>query len=549
MASPCDKIEVFVDGELPPDEAEAFRHHLVDCARCQRELASLMQLRLLGQRYADKAATQPWAPEPSSRRFLPTRWRYPLLGAVAALAVALAVLVVRSSSTPSLQHDTLSLQHDVWLAESTGRLLEARVSYPGADIHRPMAAKMMGGAGASAELPLEDLAVLEKQDPHGLVAAYLVHNNPALADQALLKLKGLGSSPDLDSDRAVAMLLKGQPEEALRLLDAALAKNPNHPQALWNQGLILSKLGLPLLAAKSFSRVADLHEPGWAKEAEEKAKALQGPEDERHQRYMESSLMIKKFISGEQTALPEGFSQLPSARRLFYEAVRTAPDRNRVMALLSTAQELDAQAGGKVLEDYVRRVAKADFQRRAPLAASYAALLKEPLSNEARDHFIEELSKSHEDDILLGALFATRQIAQHLKLYEAKAAASGDPWFQLLAAEERAMADAADGNWKHAIQVLNEVEHLCDGQGLEVSLHRSRAHAVEHLHPYPTVRPRAPAHPETMAEGALPRRVAARVKAVVEPRDNRPGPWRHGPGPHLFSGPGLPPGVPRARQG
>ena len=41
---PCDQVGMFVDGALDPDQAEAFRQHLVQCARCQSEMHALMQL-------------------------------------------------------------------------------------------------------------------------------------------------------------------------------------------------------------------------------------------------------------------------------------------------------------------------------------------------------------------------------------------------------------------------------------------------------------------------------------------------------------------------
>jgi hypothetical protein len=465
MATPCDQIEPFFDGALSQEEAEAFRLHLADCTKCQQEMDNLLQLHLLGQRSVERAARHEAAkaPRPTPR----FRWKLPSLGAAAALAATLLVGVWVRLPT------ALSLQSDVWLAQNSKRLLEARVSHPNADGYRPLMDKMMGGGAAEEELSHEDLALLEKHDPHGMVAALLVRDDPDFAGQALkkvLKLKESGGSPDLDSDHAVALLLKGKKEEALRLLDAALEQSPRHPQALWNRGLVLRELGLPLLAARDFSEVAALKEEGWSKEAETKAEALRSAEFERRGRWEAVSNAGKALLAEgpEATgALPRDFSQFPSARRHFYEAIRVAPSRDRVLALLPIAQELDAQAGGSVLESFVRRVAEADFSRRAPLARSYAQLLQASLSYEEKERLLTALLASKEDDILLGALVAMEATSRNLEVFESKAAASGDPWFQLLAAEERSVAEAGKGNWTRAIQALHDARERCTGRGLE----------------------------------------------------------------------------------
>ncbi|MBN1207886.1 MAG: CHAT domain-containing protein [Myxococcaceae bacterium] len=455
MASYCDKAQLFVDGELPPEEAEAFRLHLPDCVKCQQEVANLMQLDFLAEGYVQERAERE---EAQARRLVPPRrWRFPALGAMAALAAALSVLVVRMpfSDAP---------QHDVWLAERDYRLLEARVSYRIADKHRDRPVKM-GSGGDGEELSLEDLAVLEKHDPHGLIAAYLVQADRDLAERALRTLKKMERSPDLDSDRAVALLLRGEHEQALRLLDAVLAQHPQHPQALWNRGLVLRDLNLPLLAARDFSRVHELNEEGWSQEAERRAAALRSAESKRRNQWEQASQAADRLIH-ESLDLPKNFSQLPDARRLFYEVVRTAPSRERVLALLPTARELDAQAGGNVLEGHVLRVAKEDFKRRAPLAGAYAALLRGRLSREERERFLVELLGSGEDDILLGALVAMEATSRYPDVYQEKAAASGDPWFQLVAAQLRAKAEAAAGQSMKAIGTIRDARRLCGG-GLE----------------------------------------------------------------------------------
>jgi hypothetical protein len=461
MVPPCDNIELFVDGELAPEQAEAFRQHLPDCTRCQREVTDLLQLKLLAHRHLEQAEEDA-VPAPLAR-IPPSAWRRPVIFVPAALAAGLMVLVAVRFLLPSASMP----RRDVWLAQRSERLLEARLSHPGADVHRPPAAKMMSGAGHAEELQLEAMAWLEREDPHGLVAAYLVRNDQGLVSQARAKLEKLGRSPDLDNDRAVALLLQGKPTEALQLVDGVLEKHPGHRQALWNRGLALRELELPLLAAQAFSEVAALKEPGWSEEAAQKAKALRREVSERRERWKATEEAGKALLEAPPGTLPAGFSHIPIARLFFYDAVRAAPDRERVLALSPLARELDARAGNDVLERYVRRVAEADFSRRAPLARRYVDLVRKRLSPEDQERFLAELLQSREDDILLGALVLSGATARHQQVYDARAAATGDHWFQLLVAQTRAKAERNAGRWTHAIRTLLAARDLCPTRGLE----------------------------------------------------------------------------------
>lgn len=457
MNRPCDKVGLFVDGELPLREAEEFRHHLPDCGNCQREMTSLMQLDFVGHNHVEHVGVR--EPEASPGFFSRLgRWKFWSIAAVAAPAFALlALLLVNRSTQPTLRED-------VWLAQRPERLLEARVSHPGADRYRPRGAEYMGGEKASEGLPFEDMALLEKHDPHGMVAAFLVRENPGFAAQALTELEKLGESPDLVSDRAVAQMLLKNDHEALRLLDEVLETHPHHPQALWNRGLVLRTLSLHQQAAQSFSKVAALKEPGWSEEAAEKAAALSSMASKRLSRWQEGSRQGQTLLDMAPATPSEDFVELPSARRLFYEAVRGAQSREQALSLLPLAKALDKKAGGNVLERYVRLVSEADFSRRAPLSKGYLALLKGQLPAKEKEELLARLLASKEDDILLGALVVAEATGRYLELYVAKALASGDPWFQLLAAQERARSEA---NWKRASRTMLDARALCTGEGLE----------------------------------------------------------------------------------
>jgi tetratricopeptide (TPR) repeat protein len=457
MASPCDNIDLFVDGELSPEEAETFRQHLPDCARCQQQFSNLLQLKLLEKRHVDRDSAQE-LPEPTG--FAPSmHWKRPaLLGAGLLAVVLLAVLAVRQFSPPPLQHD-------VFLAKRPQRPLDVRLCVPGADLHRPPAAKPMALEEVSEELPLKALAELqEAQDFKALVAAYLVHGVPDLAAKYLEKLD---DSPNSQSLRAATLLLQGKHEEALRHTTQALEKDPRHPQALWNRGLALEAMDLPLMAARSFNEVASMKEPGWADEATQRATHLQQTASKRRERWDRVFKAGKALVEFGPTGLPEDFTQTPIARLFFYDAVRAAPSRERALALLPLASELDARAGGHILQDYVREVAARDFNRRGPLSRDYAALALGRLSKEQAERFLTELLSSNEDDLILGAIVHTRTVARHRKRFEDMANSLGDPWFELLASEKIANIDKDDGHFGRATQTLLDALRLCPKPGLE----------------------------------------------------------------------------------
>ncbi len=123
-------------------------------------------------------------------------------------------------------------------------------------------------------MPLETLSKLEKAgDYHGMATGYLLRGEREQASSSLGRVSA--ASADVDSDRAVVALQRGALEEALTILEGVLEKAPNHAPALWNRGLVLRELGLDLLAAQSFAKVAALKEPGWSNEARERQAALE----------------------------------------------------------------------------------------------------------------------------------------------------------------------------------------------------------------------------------------------------------------------------------
>ncbi len=373
-----------------------------------------------------------------------------LAGLGLAILVLVAGVVLRSRSGAV---DT------VWLTDSATRSMEARLSYPAADVHRPYDAARSGTATPPPPVPLRELAALEEaRDFHGLAAASLLRGN---VSQAASFLESAGHSPDLDSERALLALTRGDFDAALALLDKTLAAVPQHPQGLWNRGLVLRELGLSMMAAEAFERVAALGEPGWSTEAHQRAEALR----RKLREYGEAFAAARQAGDALRTGGPvplETARAFPGQLRLFfYDALRAAPTRERTLELLPLALELDRHEGKTTLETLVRRVAARDFSTRGPLAREFDRLRREGRPSAEWQPLLARARRSGEDDILLGALFHSRLIPAHLEEYTALAARTGDTWFTLLAARQRALVEMNRGAMRKAEQVLQDAMRLC----------------------------------------------------------------------------------------
>ena len=203
-------------------------------------------------------------------------------------------------------------------------------------------------------------------------------------------------------------------------------------------------------------------EPGWAEEATRNASQLREAETRRKGRWQETTKAGKALIAGGADIPPELLADHPPILRLhFYDAVRTRESKEQVLALLPLARELDSHQGGDVLARHVTRIAGHDFARRAPLARSYGQLMRGELSKPQVEALIADLLRSQEDDLLMGALVWSNTAGAHVAEFQARAQASGDPWFLLLAAQERAKAELAKGEPRTAKRTLEEALGSC----------------------------------------------------------------------------------------
>jgi cellulose synthase operon protein C len=453
MSEACENLSRFVDGELGPEEEARFRDHLLSCEGCQVRLSNAVQLELRSERLlgAEKAEV---VELPRVRQLSAWRRASPVAIGVG-LALAASLLAVVYVSQPR------SVPGEVWLAEAPTRGLEARLSDPRADRHRPYDVPRSGGQGRGSP-PLEGLATLERQqDFRGIAAAWLVRGDARRAEEFLARLP---VGPDMHSDLAAAALGEGRPEEALSLADRALQARPGHSQALWNRGLALRALGLELKAAEALEQVAAQKEPGWAEEAARIASALR-EESKRRKEAWEGMLQAGRLMVAEGTPpSPRQISEQPGLARLyFYDAIRAAPSAERVQVLLPVAEQLDQIDSGKHLVSYVRRIAGRDFTRRRPFAETYAKLALGSLPLAELPAFLDRLRRSEEQDILLGALLFNPALLASVGEYRKLALATGDPWFELLAQEREAAAELARGEYARAEVRLLEALRRCQG--------------------------------------------------------------------------------------
>jgi len=140
-------------------------------------------------------------------------------------------------------------------------------------------------------LPIQAMAGLEARGEWGeLAAVWLRHDDPDQAALALRKIAQPADRDGLESDLAAVAFARGDATDALERLDAVLARRPDHPQALWNRGVVLSRMdpALPRLAAEAFERVAALGEPGWSGDAKARAAKLREESLAAEQRWREA---------------------------------------------------------------------------------------------------------------------------------------------------------------------------------------------------------------------------------------------------------------------
>ncbi|WAM27460.1 CHAT domain-containing protein [Myxococcus sp. NMCA1] len=381
---------------------------------------------------------------------------------VLALATPVLVLTVLLARTPS-KGSGAPVSAQFWAERRSASRIEARLTHPEADRYRPRMSA--GGCPVTPEpIPLRDLARLEEAgDLSGIASAYALQGE---WNQAASFLERMPASPDRDSDLAAVYLARGSHEQALRLLDGVLKAQPKHAQAMWNRALVLQAMGLTMKAADTFEQVALMGESGWSREAKANAREQRDATMERARRWKEARAATLALVDDPQAPLPlEAARKDPGiVRQAFYEVVRAAPSKERVLALLPLAQELDRGHGGTALTDYVKRVSGRNFTRRGVLSREYASLVRGKLNQP--DKLLERVLASGEDDLFLGTAQHTRATRRMFSQVVERAKRQNDPWFNLYIEREEAIRETAEGQWWKAEQRIFNALQRCREGGL-----------------------------------------------------------------------------------
>ncbi|HEY1547058.1 MAG TPA: CHAT domain-containing protein [Kofleriaceae bacterium] len=441
--SECPELErthALADGELSTADADAARAHLATCRECQAELDDVMQLDVL--------------PAPSRvAPVIPIAWyrRKPVIGAVGVTALAAAGIAIVMAKRPA------PLPPKVATLELAGnRALEPRLAWRDASTYRPYDVPR-GSHDAHETIPLAVLGDIERSgDLHGVGVLAMLDGE---RKQAATYLDRAGDGTDVVDDRAALALLDGHADRALALCDDVLAHKPDDTIAHWNRGLALRDLGLTAGAAAEFRVVAARNEPGWSDEARRRADVLDAEATALAQRFARLNHASVALATGSlEMSVDDARAEPGYARGILYDAIRSAPSRERLAALEPLADAIDAADHDTALHDAIARASATLHPELAKrygeliAALSVASRLTQPTGHEvplpigaARTQLFDSLRAAHADDLLIGLLVklstdrATvddRELAELVKL----TAASPDPWMQLFGIQQQAQA-------------------------------------------------------------------------------------------------------------
>jgi cellulose synthase operon protein C len=518
--NPCDNLISFVDGQLDADDAEAFRAHLRTCEACPDNLIEAVQLSAhLSTLPPPTPSTRVPAPPPppaelpgtddgrepqasmpmnsssgaTATPVIPTHeaikampppasWKRAVgwsMGLAAIFATAIAGWP-HHRAPPGISAPSNPTVVDVF-AGLESQPYEVRLAYPGAAAKRPVRDAMLGSGAAPkpSAIPLDAVAALQQRgDQHGVAIASLW--NGSKPNDVSMMLNAIEQTEPVRSDRAAMAVLTTNAANAEPVL--AELESLRHSKdelvaraARWNHALVLARLDLPLAAAQAFRAIADEHEAGWADAAAERAKQLSRLGDDLHTKWQQACAAGEALLEAG-TPVPRTLvGEFPGVlRAYFYNAVRTAPSAARVRALAPMAAQLDqlGDPGQHILTDYVQRVARLDFTRRAPLAAGYAALLRDaPVPDPIAAQLTTETDDAAVADIVMGAMVERSVqgdvIMRHRRWFRRRVNQYKDPWFQLVL--PRAEVDAGwtvdaggkAGNRYRAQTILHQARELC----------------------------------------------------------------------------------------
>jgi len=460
----CDQLGPFVDGELAATEAAAFRRHLVDCARCQQEMHGLMQLSAL----AERARQQRQAPVPerapvpvaaADRRARPRRAAWLGVVGAAAMAAALVLAIRGGRSGPDMP---------ALLASLDARTVSGWPSAAGPAQYRPYAVSRGTEQSTPPSLARAALKAEEANDLRSIATLALLRRDFVRADAVLGQLP---ARPDVLADRGLVRMEQGRCEDALEYLDQALAAQPGYLPALFNRGLCLRQLGLPVAAAAALGKVTDAQAGGWSTEAGTDRLAVEQRAAAQKARERAFAEERKQLVVSQETPPPEFIHEFPARARVrFNAALASAGTKAELERLLPTAHELDALAGDTVLEQRIRSALRTVRPERAAIAAQFRDWFlqqKSPLRPEAVAFIGRAVAAGQVDQALEGWSNFVPDDAPELRARMVRAAR--DPFHEILLAAAVAAQQRERGLTLDAERTVREVQSRCGAPSLEIA--------------------------------------------------------------------------------
>jgi tetratricopeptide (TPR) repeat protein len=463
----CEQLGPFVDGELLPEEAAAFRKHLVACPRCQQEMHGLMQLSGLAeqarvQRPAEQPGIAPVVIAAQDRRARPRRAAW--MGVVGAVAITAAmVLAIRGHSTPPVAPNLL--------ASLDTRNVSGWPSALGPSAHRPYATVRGTTAPAPAALARAELQAEASGSVRDLATISLLRRDFQRADSYLTRLP---ESPATLSDRGLVLMEQSRCDEALEYFDQSLRADPGYLPAQFNRGLCLRTLGLPQAAVREFAGVARANAGGWSSEASADERAAEET-IARQQKERAQILEASQLLTNEQRPPDQDIlRRFPSSLRSgFYLALASTGTREELERLRKVARELDAAFGGDFLERHVIRALRDTSARRASLSRRFdelrrAASAGTPPGPGEAEHLLADARQSRQSDIALETfesfLFTDTGAVRASLVNDA-----GDPWFRVTLAYARAHQLTGAGRLDESERVLRAAQRECGSESMTLS--------------------------------------------------------------------------------
>ncbi|HTS82374.1 MAG TPA: CHAT domain-containing protein [Myxococcaceae bacterium] len=460
----CDQLGPFVDGELGATEAAAFRRHLVDCARCQQEMHGLMQLSALAeaarlQRTAPSFGRAPVPVSAADRRARPRRAAWMGVVGVAALAAALVLALRGGRSGPNVP---------ALLASLDARTVSGWPSAAGPAQYRPYAVSRGTEQSTPPSLARAALRAEEANDLRSIATLALLRRDFVRADAVLGQLP---ARPDVLADRGLVRMEQGRCEEALEYLDRALGTQPDYLPALFNRGLCLRQLGLPVAAAAALGKVTDAQAGGWSTEAGTDRLAVEQRatgQAAREQAFKDAGAAL---VSSQRPPSPELLQQAPGrVRGSLNAALASAGTRAELERLLPVARELDSIAGGGVLEARVRAAVRSVQPARVALAERFRDwyLGIKAIPKEQLDGFVRQAMAAGQHDQALEA-FASFAWRDASALRAQLVAEAGDPYHDLFLAGARAAEQTERGETLAAERSIRQVRPRCLQPSLDLA--------------------------------------------------------------------------------